>query len=338
MHDKPNRKRQLLTRNQIFIVLGAILVLVLAGNALKMVDAGEIKYDDQIKSKEREAITEIVDIGGVSCIPKKNIRTYLFMGIDDTAEIGENYVMGGQCDVLMLLVVDQTHMTYQRLPINRNTMCEVRSYDMDWEDLGTDICQIALAHAKGDGGTRSCENAVEAVSTYLYGIKVDNYIALDIDAIPVINRLAGGVTVKIEDDFSDSDPSLKIGETIKLSDEQAKHYLRGRMTVGDGTNEGRMRRQETYLNAMREQVTEKARNDASYASEVYKTLEPYMVTDLNGKSFSRLVNALLECESRDTVTITGEVGEDEFGFATFEPDKTSVRDAVIELFYHREEA
>ena len=40
-----------------------------------------------------------------------------------------------------------TNKTYQRLPINRNTICQVRSYDMEWNDLGTTSMQIALAHA-----------------------------------------------------------------------------------------------------------------------------------------------------------------------------------------------
>ena len=47
----------------------------------------------------------------------------------------------------------------------------------------------------------SCENTVDAVSDMLYGIKIDGYIAMNIDAIKVINHLAGGVPVTIEDDF-----------------------------------------------------------------------------------------------------------------------------------------
>lgn len=312
----------------------SLLVVTIVLMFLNQVDDGKIEYSEEQRKQESASLDETVDVGGVRCVPKKNLKTYLFMGIDDTAEQGENYVMGGQCDTLILLVVDQTHKTYKQLPINRNTMCDVHSYDMDgWKDLGTTYVQIALAHSSGDGGPRSCENVVDAVSTFLYGIHIDNYIALNVEGIPTINHLAGGVTVSIEDDFSNADPSLIMGETVKLTDEQAISYLRGRMIVGDGTNEARMRRQQNYLTSMREQMSERVKADSSFAADVYEALSPYMVTDMNGKAFSRLVNTLTDCQSDGYVEITGTIGEDEFEFATFEADPESVRDAVIDLFY-----
>lgn len=277
---------------------------------------------------------DVVEINGVACTPRNNLRIYLFMGIDDDAEVGENYVTGGQCDTLQLLVVDQTENTYTRLPINRNTLTEVRSYDEEGEDLGTTVCQIAYAHAHGDGGgTLSCENTVEAVSTYLGGIDIDGYAALNMEGVALLNHLAGGVTVTIEDDFSRFDPSLVQGETIKLSDEQALHFVRGRMTVGDGKNESRMRRQEQYLEGLRSAMTEKVKADSGFAMEVYDTLQDVMVTDLTGKDFSRLANAMVTCESKGIVEIEGSIGEDSQGIATFEPDETSVDSARLTLFY-----
>ena len=336
-YDRGSRRRSLPPHILVALVT-LVLVAAVAMVLLNQADNSTVQYSTEEREREAQALDETVDVGGVRCVPKKNLKTYLFMGIDDTAEQGENYVMGGQCDTLILLVVDQTSKTYKQLSINRNTMCDVHSYDPDdWEDLGTTYVQIALAHSSGDGGPRSCENVVDAVSTYLYGIHIDNYIALNVEGIPTVNQLAGGVTVTIEDDFSAEDPSLVMGETIKLTDEQAYHYLRGRMSVGDGSNESRMRRQQTYLTAMREQVVDKAKADNSFASDAFDALSPYMVTDMNGKAFSRLVNALTDCESEGWVTITGTVGEDEFEFATFESDPESVRDAVIELFYRRED-
>jgi hypothetical protein len=34
------------------------------------------------------------------------VRTYLFMGIDNTGEESEDYVYGSQCDTIRLVVVD----------------------------------------------------------------------------------------------------------------------------------------------------------------------------------------------------------------------------------------
>ena len=317
------------------VVISAVLVT--AGIfALQQADNAEIVYDEEARAKEAAVLSETVDVGGIACRPKRNIRSYLIMGIDDTAAQGDGYVMGGQCDVLNLLVVDHTNMTYQYLPINRNTICDVRWYDVDGNDMGTSEIQIAFAHAVGDGGAFSCENAVEAVSNYLGGVKIQSYSALDIASIATINRLVGGVTVTIEDDFSATDPSLVKGETITLTDEQAETFVRARMSMADdSSNEARMRRQQVYLDALRTQMLEKARADAEYALSVYDALEREMVTNMNGKAFSRLVNGLTKCENLGPIEITGTIGMDDLGYATFVPDKDSVRDAAIVLYYRR---
>ena len=322
-------------RNGLVIPILLIAVLGAAGLfALQRADRVEIVYDEEARAKEAAVLSDVVDVGGISCTPKRNIRSYLIMGIDNTASRGEGYVTGGQCDVLNLLVVDHTNMTYQYLPINRNTICDVRWYDVDGNDMGTSEIQIAYAHAVGDGGAFSCENAVEAVSNYLGGVEIQSYIAMNIDSIGKINQLVGGVTVTIEDDFSAIDPSLVKGETITLTDEQAETFVRARMNMkDDSTNEARMRRQQVFLDALREQMLEKAKEDAGDALGVYESLEPEMVTNMNGKAFSRLVNGLTECENLGPIEITGSIGRDDLGYDTFVADKDSVRDATIALFY-----
>ncbi len=314
-------------------VLGAVGIV-----ALRNADSSKIVYDDETLAKEAAVLSEVVDVGGISCTPRKNIRSYLIMGIDDTAAAGDGYTMGGQCDVLDLLVVDHTNMTFQYLPINRNTLCDVRWYDVDGEDMGVDRIQIAYAHAVGDGGAFSCENVVEAVSNYLGGVEIQSYIALDMSAIYTINRLAGGVRVTIEDDFSAVDPSLVQGETITLTDKQAETFVRTRMNMtDDSTNEARMRRQQVFVDALMDQMLEKAKSDTEYALRVYESLEPEMVTNMNGKAFSRFVNGLTECKNLGPIEITGTIGRDDLGYATFEPDRDSVRDAAIALYYRRED-
>ena len=323
------RRRRYIVPLLMAVVLGAVGMYF-----MRMADRSEIVYDEETLAREAAILSDVVDVGGIACTPKRNIRSYLIMGIDNTASQGEGYVTGGQCDVLNLLVVDHTNMTYQYLPINRNTICEVRWYDVDGEDLGTSEAQIAYAHAVGDGGPMSCENAVEAVSNFLGGVQIQSYIALDMLSIPKINQLVDGVTVTIEDDFSATDPSLVKGETITLTDKQAETFVRARMSMADdSTNEARMRRQQAFLDALRAQMLEKAKADASYALGVYESLESDMVTNMNGKAFSRLVNGLTDCENLGPIEITGAIGEDEFGFATFVADRDSVRDATIALYY-----
>ena len=321
-------------RGNALFALATAIVIVAGLIGLRQADTRKLEYDQQTLEAEARILSDTVYVGGIACVPKRNIRSYLIMGIDDTASRGENYVKGGQSDVMILLVVDFTNMTYQRLPINRNTLCQVRSYDVDGEDLGTSECQIALAYAQGDGGQSSCENAVEALTGLLPGSRVDQYAALKIEDIPVINRLAGGVTVTIEDDFSGTDPSLVKGETVTLTDRQAVTFVRSRLSMAeDDTNEARMRRQEAYLEGLRQQMLSLAEQDPEYALEVYNALSGTMVSNMDGKAFSRLVNGLTECEDLGTLHLSGEIGVDDLGYATFRVDTESLRDAIIALFF-----
>ena len=185
--------------------------------------------------KDAAAASDIVTINGVKCKPNWDVQTYLFIGEDDRGVKTRKTESDGtgQSDVLELLVIDTKKNTYHKLPINRDTITDVKSLDDDGSYLATTKTQIALAHAKGDGMELSCENTVDAVSNMLYGIRIEGYISLNMDSIKILNHLAGGVPVTIEDDFSQSDPSLVMGQNITLTDDQAMHYVHDRMNVGD---------------------------------------------------------------------------------------------------------
>ena len=281
----------------------------------------------------------MVEINGIKCTPKKNIKSYLIMGLDSRgeAEATEEYDGTGQVDTLELVVVDYTANTYTRLPINRDTMTEVQSLDTDGTYLATTKMQLSLAHACGDGMEISCENTVDAVSNLLYGQTIDGYASLNMDAIEVLNHLAGGVTVTIEDDFSKADPTLVQGETVTLTDEQAMTYVRGRMDVGDGTNEGRMRRQTQFLSALKPILMEKCQADSSFALEIYDSLTPYMVTDQSRNDFIKLTAALIESEEQERLHIEGTNAVGDTGFNEFTVDEDSLADVVIQLFYDKVE-
>ena len=332
-HKHDNTRKQ--KRMQRLIILVAVL-LVLAGGALLA-----SRLTDQADTQESQSASRHVletEIDGIRCQAKTRIKTYLIMGIDATGKAHseeEDADASGQCDTLHLYVIDQIADTNTLLPINRNTITAVNSLDDNGEVVATTDVQIALAHANGDGYETSCENTVEAVSNLLYGIKIDGYMALNIDSILIMNDLVGGVEVTIEDDFSQEDPTLVMGETIKLQGEQAEHFVRGRMNVADGTNENRMKRQAQFLEALFPTFISKCEGNEEFAIEVFNTMSDYMVTDMSGKDFSKMVKAIIKNEELESPEITGSIGIDRWEFATFEPDQDSIRDAVIQLYYER---
>ena len=327
-------------RKLIPLFIAVIVVAAAVGIASRTIDHQEVPAEStQQAAVEPQPQEETVDINGVQCTPKKNIKTYLFMGLDSQgeAEAAGEYNGTGQCDTLQLLVLNEDDNTYTRLPINRDTMTDVKSLDTDGTYLATTYMQISLAHATGDGMETSCENTVDAVSGLLYGQPVDGYASLNMDAIEVLNHLVGGVTVTVEDDFSKEDPTLKMGETVTLTDEQAMHYVRGRMNVGDGSNEGRMRRQSQYLSALKAELAEKCQADSAFALDIYDALEPYMVTDLSRNDFIKLAASLVNAEEQEPLEIQGTNGEGKTGFNEFTVDQNSLADTVIQLFYDRVE-
>lgn len=91
------------------------------------------------------------------------------------------------------------------LSVDRNTVTPVRSLADDGTYLATTDIQLSLAHSMGLDQNMRAENTVDAVSTLRKGQKIDGYAMINMSAIQVVNDMVGGVTVTIEDDFSERD-------------------------------------------------------------------------------------------------------------------------------------
>ena len=122
---------------------------------------------------------------------KKDILTFLCMGIDKTGEVkaSSDLYRGGQADALFLAVLDPEDKKISVIGINRDTMTEIKTYDPNGLYAGKEVAQIALAHAYGEGLEESCENTVEAVSNLFYGLPIHGYCALNMSIISTILSL-----------------------------------------------------------------------------------------------------------------------------------------------------
>ena len=232
-----------------------------------------------------------------------------------------------------LIVIDSKNKTVRQLKIDRDTMAEVTVLGMLGNPVGTTQMQISLAHGFGDGREESCGYARDAVSRLLQGESIDFYLAMSLDGISVLNDLAGGVTVTLEDDFSAADPAMTKGATLTLQGDQAEIFVRRRMDIGEGTNEARMVRQEEYLTQLSAQLESRVQQNQQFTAQVYDALQPYLVTDL---AKGRLVNEVWAAKD-DTVepaiALEGEHKVAEDGFTEFYPTEESIQKAVLELFW-----
>ena len=223
---------------------------------------------------------------------KKSIKTYLFIGTDHSGaeeEKGDAYE-GSMADFLLLAVVDEENQTYGMVQIDRDTMVEVPLMNPDGTSYATSTMQICTSHCFGGNKKQGCKNTV---SDLFGGIKIDGYYAISMDQIPEINHAVGGVEVTIKDDFSKIDPSMKKGETITLTDEQAYNYVQGRMNVGDGENTSRMARQREYMNKLMEIIKEKGSEDTRFIKQVLSRLKAYATTNVSiGKMYKQYKKAV----------------------------------------------
>lgn len=285
-----------------------------------------------------EAITEFKYIDGVKCRERQNILTYLFIGIDDVGPIkardAEKGETAGQSDVIMLLVIDKAADTYAVINIDRNTIADVHSIsDYDGKDLGVYPIQIALAHANGTGLEDSCENVKTAVSDLLLGIRIDHYFAANMDVVRILNNAVGGVEVTLEDDFSTMDPEMTLGKTLRLTDDQALTFVRGRRQVGNGTNEERMSRQKQFLEKLEPMIMSKYRENVSFPLDLVHSMDDYSVTDMTDKDFSYIAKALEKNQYLGMFEPTGETSIDRNGWAAFNPDPKSITEIIAQLYY-----
>lgn len=271
-----------------------------------------------------------------------NLESYLLIGSDDSGneekdkdkDDGEYH--GDLADFLLLVVFDKTDDTYGFLQIDRDTITRVEMPENGEESLEDTFEQICTARWYGETPEEGCENTVDAVSELLGYFPIDGYYSINMSDIGTLNHAVGGVTVTIEDDFSGVDPEMTKGRTMKLSDEQAETFVRSRMSIGDGTNTSRMRRQRAYMDAFLDAALKKMDKDKDFVNDLYKELKARAVTDMPGNRVSAAANRMHEGRYIATFELDGEHKEGEtLGdgvlHAEFYPTEASKIDVLTSL-------
>ena len=318
----------------LLIVVGTAFGLYAAGRRAELSAGGEGTVRGDLSGRFKEPRTVVYD--GWEYRYRNDLTTVLFMGVDRVTEgnpAKSDFRNGGQSDFLLLLVIDPQKQTITSIQIDRDTMAEITILSVLGNPAGTRNAQICLSHGFGDGGEQSCLFTVDAVSKHLYGVDIDFYVAMNLDGIPVLNEALGGVTVTLEDDFSQLDPAMRVGETLTLHGKQAEYYVRYRMGVGEGTNTSRMVRQKEYLSQAGTIVDEKVHHNANFVGSLFDTLKRELITNM---SRGRMIN---EAYASRNYTRTGPIsplgehtiGDD--GFVEFHADESALEKLVLDIFF-----
>lgn len=318
-----------------YVILGIVTVLlvtvvgVLAYRMQQDRKKEKIKYDGYTDENQE---TNYITYKGEKYKYNYNLRTVLFMGVDKEGEIEEKKVGGGgQTDSLVLFAMDTEKKTTQALSVSRDTMTDIRTYDMSGEFLSTERAQLALQYAYGDGKAKSCVLTREAVSNLLYQTPVNSYVALTMEGFSRIADELGGIRITVPQDYTHINPAFKKGETITLNGKMAEQYVRYRDTSASGSNNERMERQSQFIEALVKQlqINMKEKKDAVH---LYRKMKPYMVTDISEEELEKMINYEFEGKV-EKVPGTVQKGEK---YDEFIVDNEKLQEKVINMFYKHE--
>ena len=257
---------------------------------------------------------------GVIYKPNPEVRSYLFLGVDDAGQEYEDYGRGGRTDTILLLV--KRNDTLRILEISRDTMTEVDTYNTAGDYLSTGVMQINMQYSFGDSPRRSAYLTKRTVSALLGGINIHGAIALDMSGIAPIVDTLGGITVRMEEDCSYIDPDYTQDAEIQMDGAEAEHFIRWRDTSVSGSNDARMSRHTWFIRQMLSQA------DDTSVSRLLQAADPYLNTDMTAEE----IKALYMCSLVETIRLPGETRRgalhDEFYI-----DEDGLLNILLRLFY-----
>lgn len=272
----------------------------------------------------------------------EDIMTFLIMGIDQSGEVKlqEEGTDGGQADAIFLAVLNPHTHSMKLIGINRDTMTDVDVYSYFGNYVNTTTQQIALQHSYGDGGAKSAEYMVKAVSNLMFQLPISGYCAINMDAVSEINDAVGGVTLTCLEDISISGSkyhkgiSLKKDEEVHLEGDAAFWYVKWRDTKEFESARNRLARQKQYLSAFVDQAKAALKEDMTLPVTMLNQLSKYIITDLSANEITYLASEAVSYTfgSNDIYSLEGETKLGNLN-EEFYPDKDALNELIIEVFY-----
>ena len=308
--DRRGSKRRLLAE-----LLIAVIVIALFGAALMLYEGASRRREGLGDSGSWGEETGEADEQEIQLTLNERVyaytdrlEAYLLIGTDNSSANAETEkgFNGDLADFLVLFLVDPDTGRYGFVQIDRDTITYVPILDENGEEIGTALEQICTAHWYGQNEDERSINTVYTVSELFGGLPIDGYYCMNMKDIPALNHAVGGVSVTIEDDLESLDPAMTKGAQILLTDEQAEKFVRARMSVGDGTNISRLRRQRQYMENMYRQVHERFSENAGYINDLYRELKSVLQTDQPDKTISEIAARIHDSENVGILTLDGE--------------------------------
>ena len=273
---------------------------------------------------------------GKSYVYNDHLTNYLLLGVDTDGSIQEPREPGsaGQSDSVFLISYDRVKETTVGLAIPRDTITQIEKFTPGGESLGFYSDHLNLQYAYGDGKRKSCELTSAAVSRLLSGLPVGGYAAINLDSIPRLTQLLGGVEVTVPDDsLSEKNPDFVKGNKVVLDETNTETFVRSRDRQIEQSAITRMNHQKVFLEAFASKLAQEQKKDASTVTTLFETMKTEMVTNMSNDQF---VDIAVAERSGGIQTIPGETGHEEV-YDVYRVDDAALYKMVLELFYTQTE-
>lgn len=317
-------------RKQIAVIGGAVL-LAAAGICWLLAKNQNLPVLSGSGSGQTEE--ETVTYQGNTYRYNDHLSNFLFLGIDNREEIDthQGREENGQADAIFLVSWDRARNTLQGLSIPRDTMTDIETFDLEGNSQGWTVDHLNLQYAYGDGKHTSCRLMEEAVSRLLYQVPIQGYCALNMDGIPLLADVVGGVEVTVPNDsLEETYLEFAQGEQVLITGENAETFLRYRDVETSQSALARTERQKAFLSAFAEKAKSMAADDASLVTEIYETLEDYMVTNIGNDQFAKMLSASYGEEGMLDLPGEGSQGET---YDEYHVDDSALYALILEMFY-----
>ncbi len=307
-----------------------VLMIIILYSGLQILESTNFTNGEKT---EDSFVSKTITRDGIDYFPRQDITVMMVLGIDQFGPVqaSGSYLNPGAADVVLLLIFDDKNESASVLCLNRDTMVDMPVLGIGGKQAGSVNAQLALSHTYGDGLTESCENTKKAVSDFLYGLRIDYYVSMNMDAVALLTDAVGGVTVNVTDDFSNVDPTITKGE-IKLQGDQALTFVRTRKDVGNQMNLSRMERHKEFMQGFLSAFRENLSEGAGFAASLYDEISPYVVTDCSVTTITDLMDRYVDYEITEIVAPEGEnvLGEEHYEFYA---DEDALDELILRLFY-----
>ncbi|MFE7489278.1 LCP family protein [Kitasatospora sp. NPDC057541] len=188
----------------------------------------------------------------------------------NNSDLGGGEEGGARSDTTILLHVYADHKHAVGISIPRNAMVAIPSCKLPngkWtKGENSQLFNAAFSTGGSDDGNPACtQNAVEKLT----GIRVDHTIVVDFSGFSAMTKAVDGVDVCLPQDIHEGDinPNLpKKGNVVlkkgpqKVEGQQALDYVRLRHGIGDGSDIGRMKRQQAFISSLATKIKKQGLN------------------------------------------------------------------------------